>query len=79
MTKKNFLPDFMTVFGYVVAAMFVVAGLYIIYSPVMAKFSIPKEFRTIFGITVIGYGVFRSVIIYQKSKQRKEYDNETDF
>jgi hypothetical protein len=34
---------------------------------------VPKEFRTIFGIVVIGYGLFRAVIIYQKSKQRRDY------
>ena len=76
MIRKDTLPDFMTIVGYAVAALFVVFGLYILFSPQMVY--VPKEFRMIFGIVVIGYGVFRSVIIYQKSKQRKEYDDETD-
>jgi multisubunit Na+/H+ antiporter MnhC subunit len=62
----------MTIIGIVIAALFVVFGIYIIYSHQMDY--VPKEFRTIFGVVVIGYGVFRSVIIYQKSKQRRDPD-----
>lgn len=71
------MPDFMTIIGYVVAGLFVAFGLYILFAPQMVN--VPKEFRTIFGVTVIGYGIFRMVIIYQKSKQRKETDDETEF
>jgi prepilin signal peptidase PulO-like enzyme (type II secretory pathway) len=74
---RNSLPDLMTIIGYAVAVLFVVFGLYILLAPQMVN--VPKEFRTIFGVTVIGYGIFRSVIIYQKSKQRKESDDDTDF
>jgi hypothetical protein len=38
--------------------------------------NVPKEFRTIFGVVVIVYGIFRSVIIYQKSKQRRNPDED---
>ena len=69
------MPDIMTMVGYAVASLFVVIGLYILFAPQMA---IQKEFRTIFGVVVIGYGLFRLVIIYQKSKQRKESDDEAD-
>jgi len=65
----------MTIVGYAVAALFVAFGLYILFSPQMVY--VPKEFRNIFGIVVIGYGLFRGVIIYQKSRERKE-DNEND-
>jgi hypothetical protein len=76
MINRDMMPDFMTIVGYVVAALFVVFGFYILFASQMIN--VPKEFRTIFGVTVIGYGLFRSVIIYQKSKQRKESDDETD-
>jgi len=77
MNSKNSIPDFMTIVGYAVAALFVVFGIYILFSPQMVN--VPSEFRTIFGVTVIGYGLFRSVIIFQKSKQRKDSENESDF
>jgi prepilin signal peptidase PulO-like enzyme (type II secretory pathway) len=77
MIRKNSFPDIMTIMGFAVAALFLVFGLYILFSRQMAN--VPKEFRTIFGIIVISYGLFRSVIIYQKSKQRRNSDEESEF
>ena len=74
MFKKDSLPDFMTIFGIVVAALFVVFGIYILSSHQMDN--VPQEFRTIFGVVVIVYGIFRSVVIYQKSQQRRNPDEE---
>jgi hypothetical protein len=71
MISKDSLPNFMTILGLVVAGLFLMFGLYVIFSKSMSY--VPKEFRTIFGIVVIGYGLFRAVIIYQKSKQRRDY------
>ena len=76
MITKDTLPGVMTIIGYAVAALFVAFGLYILFSPQMVY--VPKEFRNIFGIVVIGYGLFRGVIIYQKSRERKEADDEND-
>ena len=76
MIRKDTLPGIMTIVGYAVAALFVAFGLYILFSPQMVY--VPKEFRNIFGIVVIGYGLFRGVIIYQKSRERKEADDEND-
>jgi len=77
MFKRDSMPDFMSIIGYIIAALFVVFGLYIILTPQIAN-SLSKEFRAIFGVTVIGYGLFRMVIIYQKNKQRKYSDDEPD-
>jgi len=77
MIKKNSLPDIMTILGFAVAVLFLAFGLYILFSNQMAY--VPKEFRTIFGVIVISYGLFRSVIIYQRSKQRRNSDEETEF
>ena len=76
MSNNDLFPLVMTVFGYAVAALFIVFGFYVIFAPQMA--GVQKEFRTIFGVVVIGYGLLRTVIIYQKSKQRKDYEDETD-
>ena len=66
----------MTIVGYTVAALFLVFGFYIIFSHQMD--SVPKEFRMIFGVVVIAYGIMRSVIIYQKSQQRRDQnENQT--
>jgi hypothetical protein len=77
MIKKDLLPGVMTVVGFSVAALFVVFGMYVMFAPQMAN--VPKEFRTIFGVVVIGYGLFRAVIIYQKSRQTKESDDESEY
>jgi hypothetical protein len=74
MIKKDSLPSIMTMVGFSVAALFIAFGLYVVLAPQMAN--IPKEFRNIFGVITIGYGVFRSVIIYQKHKQGKGSEDE---
>ena len=74
--NRDSLPSMMTVVGFLVAALFVVFGLYVIFAKPMQN--IPREFRSIFGYIVIGYGVFRTVIIYQKHKQRKDTDDENE-
>ena len=75
---RDSIPDLMTIIGYIVAALFVGFGIYVLFTPQVAEM-FPKEFRTIFGVTVIGYGVFRLVIIYQKSKQKKNSEDEVDY
>jgi len=70
----------MTIFGITVAGLIVVVGLYIVFSHhITVLDSWPKEIRTIFGVFIISYGVFRSVIIYQKSKQRRDEDDEAEY
>jgi hypothetical protein len=74
MIKKDLFPSIMTLVGFSVAALFIAFGLYVMLNPKMVN--IPKEFRNIFGVIVIGYGLFRSVIIYQKHKQGKGSEDE---
>jgi flagellar motor component MotA len=76
MIKRDFMPDIMTIIGYAVAALFVVLGFYMLF--MWQNTYLPKTVHTIFGVVVIGYGLFRSVIIFQKSKQIKESDDETN-
>jgi hypothetical protein len=80
MIKKDFLQVFMTFFGLTVAGLIVIVGFYIVFSQRIPLFqSWPKEIRTIFGIFIISYGLFRSVVIYQKNKNRRDSDNESEF
>ena len=76
MVKKDLFPSVMTLVGFSIAALFVVFGLYVMFAPQMMN--VPKEFRTIFGVVIIGYGLFRGVIIYQKHKQGRVSDDEMD-
>jgi hypothetical protein len=80
MIKKDFLQVFMTFFGLAVAGMIVIVGFYIVFSHRIVLFqSWPKEIRTIFGIFIISYGLFRSVVIYQKNRNRRDSEDESEF
>jgi hypothetical protein len=78
--NRDFMQKFMTVFGLAVAGLLVIVGFYIVFSHHISALSAwPKEIRTIFGVFIISYGCFRSVIIYQKSKQRRDSNDEVEF
>lgn len=77
MFRKNPVTNIMTVFAFAVAALILVLGIYIMFLPQLAN--LPKEYKSIFGIVIIGYGLFRMVIIYQKSKQRRRAEDEAEF
>jgi putative flippase GtrA len=80
MIKRDFLQIFMTFFGLAIAGMIVIVGFYIVFSHRIPVFqSWPKEVRTIFGVFIISYGLFRSVVIYQKSKNRRDSEDESEF
>ena len=71
----------MNIFGYSVAILIIILGLYLVFSK---RFdSLPresflgvKEMRTILGIVIAGYGLFRAVIIYQKRSESGAEDEE---
>jgi len=80
MIKRDILQIFMTFFGLSVAVLIVIVGLFIVFSHrVTVLDAWPKEIRTIFGVFVISYGLFRSVIIYQKSKRTRNVDDEPEY
>ena len=65
----------MSIFGYTMAVLFVGLGLYLIFSPGLdSTLAEMKEMRMIFGVVLISYGVFRSVIIYQKRNMSGDED-----
>jgi hypothetical protein len=76
MVNKNSIPGLMTLVGFSVAILFVVLGLYVIFAERMK--GIPAEFRNIFGVVVIGYGLLRAVIHFQKYQQGKMSDDEEE-
>lgn len=80
MIKKDFLQIFMTFFGLTVAGLIVIVGFYIVFSNrIQLLQAWPKEIRTIFGVFIISYGLFRSVLIYQKNKNRRDSEDESEF
>ena len=76
MINRDSFPDIMTIVGYVISTLFVAFGIYILVSQKMDY--VPKEFRTILGAMVITYGCFRSVIVFQKSRQRRYADEDDE-
>lgn len=64
----------MGIFGYSVAVLFVVLGLYLIFTKSLDN--IQPEMRTILGIILLLYGVFRSVINYQKLREARYEEDE---
>ncbi|MBN1159345.1 MAG: hypothetical protein JXA61_08180 [Bacteroidales bacterium] len=74
MRKRNVGSLFMGIFGYSVAVLFVVLGLYLIFTKSLDN--IQPEMRTILGIILLLYGVFRSVINYQKLREARYEEDE---
>lgn len=76
MRKKNLINEVMSIFGYAVSVMFVVLGFYLIFASSLNSTTMPKELRTIMGGVLVTYGLFRSVINYQKHHQRNDDEDE---
>ena len=71
------LDNFMSIFGYTMAVLFVGLGFYLVFSKGLdSTLGGMKEMRTIFGVVLISYGLFRSVIIYQKRNMSGDDDDD---
>lgn len=64
----------MGIFGYAMAVLFVILGFYLIFTTSLD--SIRPEMRTILGVVLLLYGIFRSVINYQKQKEARDEEDE---
>ncbi len=64
----------MGIFGYAMAVLFVILGFYLIFTKSLE--SISTEMRTILGVVLLLYGIFRSVINYQKQKEARDEEDE---
>ncbi len=64
----------MGIFGYAMAVLFVILGFYLIFTKSLD--SISTEMRTILGVVLLLYGIFRSVINYQKQKEARDEEDE---
>ena len=74
MRKRNVVREVMGVFGYAVSVLFVVLGFYLIFAASLDH--IPEEMRTILGVVLVTYGIFRSVLTYQKQREARNEENE---
>lgn len=66
--------NIMFYFGLVMILFYIGAGLTLIFSSVLQN--TPKEYKVIFGIFFVLYGIFRFVRVYPKLKNRNQ--NEED-
>jgi len=80
MKNKYNIGNIMSIFGYVVAALFVFAGLFLIFfDKLVNQDAVGMEtgtMRTVLGFVIALYGLFRAVIIYQKRKEASYDENE---
>lgn len=59
-------------FGYVVSAIVILVGLAMIFGFLLTQ--TPENYRILFGIVLLLYGIYRSVTI--RIKQKKNFPNE---
>ncbi len=62
----------LTYLSYLVSAVFFLGGLFVIFGMFLPSY-VPTQFRIMFGIVLMLWGIYRSVITYTKSRQ---LDNE---
>jgi uncharacterized membrane protein len=70
MIKKEFLGQMMLIFGIVMVILIIILGIYILIAPSLDYW--PVYFRTIFALFIIAYGIYRSLNIFQKYKNRED-------
>ena len=75
MRKRNIAKDAMIIFGYAMAVLFVILGFYLIFATGLDNTTLPKELRMILGFVFITYGFLRSIVNFQKQRQ-KDTDEE---
>jgi hypothetical protein len=70
----------MSIFGYVVASLFVISGLFLIFFNKIIDQGVAAPetgtMRTVLGFVIALYGLFRALIIYQKRKEASYEDEE---
>ncbi|RCK74030.1 MAG: hypothetical protein IGBAC_2177 [Ignavibacteriae bacterium] len=59
-------------FGYVVSAIVILVGLAMIFGFLLTQ--TPENYRILFGIVLLLYGIYRSITI--RIKQKKNFPNE---
>ncbi len=61
---------FYWIFGLIIAALFLLFGLFIIFSDAFTY--VPENFRIVIGIFLIAYGLFRVINIFIKNRKNEE-------
>jgi len=79
MKKRYDLGNIMGIFGYFVAALFILSGLVLIFfDKIVDRGNVAPEtstMRTVFGVVICLYGLFRVLAIFQKRKEAS-YDED---
>jgi ABC-type multidrug transport system permease subunit len=74
MGQKIKLNKYLNIFSYLVVAMFFILGVFIIFSDYYSN--LPKNYRIIFAILIISYGMFRLITIINKNKEIDNHEDE---
>jgi len=74
MVKKDYLARGKLTLGIMKVLLIIILGVYILFSPTATR--MPRHFSTIFAMVIIAYGIYRSVCIIQKYRNKE--DNQTE-
>ena len=61
--------------GFITAGAVFLAGMAVLLGFLLPAY-IPQNYRTIFGIVLIVYGIYRSIMLWIQGKRLKRYDEE---
>ena len=74
MVKKDYLAQGKLTLGIMKVLLIIILGVYILFSPTATH--MPRHFSTIFAMIIIAYGIYRSVSIIQKYRNKDENQKE---
>ena len=74
MVKKDYLAQGKLTLGIMKVLLIIILGVYILFSPTATH--MPRHFSTIFAMIIIAYGIYRSVSIIQKYRNKEEIHKE---
>jgi flagellar biosynthesis protein FliR len=79
MSSSKMYDKVFAIFGTFMVFFYFALGLFIMFHPMLDKFSIDKPLRIVFGIPLIVYGIYRMLDSYEKIRKSffsKDDDNE---
>jgi len=74
MVKKDYLAWGKLTLGILKVLLIIILGFYILLSPTASH--MPRHFSTIFALVIIAYGIYRSVSIIQKYRNKEDNQKE---
>ena len=74
MVKKDYLARGKFALGIMKVLLIIILGVYILFSPTATH--MPRHFSTIFALVILAYGIYRTVSIIQKYRNKEQNQKE---